>query len=494
AGWRMEIKKYPLLTSVAAWRPFASWQAWWDSDRRYCTATDANAYGGYYTQDECREVVRYAAERHITVIPEIEMPGHSEEVMAVYPECSCSGEAYKNNEFCPGKETTFRFLEDVLTEVMDVFPSHYIHIGGDEAEKTAWHTCPACQRRMTTEHLTDVDQLQSYLIQRIERFVNSRGRSIIGWDEILQGGLSPNATVMSWRGEEGGIRAAQLGHDVIMTPGSHCYFDSYQDAPHTQPKAMGGFLTLEKVYSYNPLPAALTAEQGRHVLGVQANLWTEHIPTPEHADYMIWPRLLALSEVAWSAPERKEWTPFRQLALRESACLRQLGHHPFDLATEVGERRQAQQPVEHRARGCNVTYNQAFSPYYPAGGPAALVDGHCGGWTHTDGTWQGFVGRDLDVTLDLGRRQKVSEIEITFMQNIQAWIHLPAEVFVDVSADGQRYRQAAVLRPDIDEAENYRLATLRARINAPRTRFIRLRATKPERKGGWLFTDEIILR
>ena len=247
AGWRIEIKKYPRLTQFAAWRSKPLWKDWWFGDRLYAEEGSPEAHGGYYPQDDIRELVKYAADRYITIIPEIEMPAHSEEVLTAYPELSCTHEPYKQADFCVGNEKTYEFLENVLTEVMELFPSEYIHIGGDEAGKASWPNCPLCQKRMKEENLADVNELQSYLIQRIEKFVNSKGRQIIGWDEILDGGLAPNATVMSWRGTEGGLAAVNSGHKAVMTPGGYCYLDSYQDAPHTQPMAFGPYMPLQKV-------------------------------------------------------------------------------------------------------------------------------------------------------------------------------------------------------------------------------------------------------
>ena len=253
AGWRMQIDSYPRLTSFAAWRPQHTWKEWWAAERLYAEEGQDGVYGGYYTKEQMRELVEYARQKHIEVIPEIEMPSHSEEVLAAYPELGCSGEAYKDSDFCIGNEAVFEFLEKVLTEVMEVFPSKYIHIGGDEAGKKHWKTCPKCQQRMQDEGLANVDELQSYMIRRIERFVNSKGRQIIGWDEILEGGLAPEATVMSWRGTEGGIEAMNQGHDVIMTPGRYCYLDHTQDAPFQEPESIGGYLPLDSVYVYEPV-------------------------------------------------------------------------------------------------------------------------------------------------------------------------------------------------------------------------------------------------
>lgn len=310
-GWRLEIKKHPELTTKAAWRTHQTWKEWWQSNRQYACEGDSNAYGGYYTQKEAREVVAYAARHGITVIPEIEMPGHSEEVLAVYPHLSCYETPGKSKELCLGNEATFRFLEDVLTEVIAIFPSQYIHIGGDEADKAAWQQCKKCQKRITVEKLKDEAGLQSYGVARIAQFLIKQGRTPICWDEILEGGLPSQATVMAWRGEVGGISAAQAGHYVIMTPDSYCYFDHYQADPLEEPFALGGYLPLEKVYFYEPVPSQLTRAEAKHVLGAQANIWTEFIPTTAHLEYMVFPRLLALSEVVWSSPTQRNWDDFK---------------------------------------------------------------------------------------------------------------------------------------------------------------------------------------
>lgn len=321
-GWRIEIKKYPRLTEKGAYRKQTQvGHCDYYFPRRY----DGIEKRGFYTQDEIREIVRYAADRFITVIPEIEMPGHSSAALACYPELSCGlGKTYVVRDYydvfdevyCP-KEHTFRFLEDVLTEVIDLFPSHYIHIGGDECPKKAWKKCSHCQALMKQLNLPDESALQSWFIHRIEKFVNSRGRDIIGWDEILEGGLAPRATVMSWRGEAGGIEAARQQHSVIMTPGEYCYFDFYQENPEEAPLAIGGYVPLDKVYSYNPLPGELTAEEQKYIIGVQANIWGEYIQTPDYFEYMTFPRLIAMSEVQWTQPERKDFASFARRLDRE---------------------------------------------------------------------------------------------------------------------------------------------------------------------------------
>lgn len=314
-GWRIEIKKYPKLVEVGSHR---SQTQVGRSDYYYPRRFDGKKQAGYYTQEEIREIVKYASDRFITVIPEIEMPGHASAALASYPELSCGlRKDYVVRDYfdvfdevyCP-KEHTFDFLENVLVEVMELFPSHYIHIGGDECPKKAWKKCIHCQTLMKKEGLPDEEALQSWFIHKIEQFVNSRGRDIIGWDEILEGGLAPNATVMSWRGEEGGIIAARQKHKVIMTPSKRCYIDYYQESPEYAPLAIGGFLPLDSVYFYNPLPAGLTTEEQSYIIGTQANIWGEYIQTPEAFEYMAFPRLLAMSEVQWTQPEYKDFVFF----------------------------------------------------------------------------------------------------------------------------------------------------------------------------------------
>lgn len=312
-GWRIEIKKYPKLTEIGSVRKETMAGKNFDP-----YVGDGKPYGGYYTQDEIKEVVAYAAERHITVIPEIEMPGHSLAALAAYPELGNGTGPYKvattwgvfPQIYAPS-ERTFTFLEDVLTEIMELFPSEYIHIGGDEAPKAEWESGKIAREVIQREGLKDAHELQSYFIKRIERFLNANGRQIIGWDEILEGGLAPNATVMSWRGTEGGIAAARQKHPVIMTPTSHCYFDYYQNDQESQPLAIGGYLPLEKVYSFEPVPSELSSEEARFIKGAQGNVWTEYMKSEDQVTYMALPRMSALSEVVWTQPEKKSWTSFK---------------------------------------------------------------------------------------------------------------------------------------------------------------------------------------
>lgn len=494
AGWRLEIKKYPLLTEFAAWRTDPTWKQWWNGGRKYVRFDAPGAYGGYYTQDDIREILEYARQHYITVIPEIEMPSHSEEVLAAYPQLSCSGEPYKNSDFCVGNEETFTFLENVLTEVMELFPSEYIHIGGDEAGKSAWKTCPKCQKRMKDEHLANVDELQSYLIHRIEKFLNNHGRHLLGWDEILQGGIAPNATVMSWRGEEGGIAAVTSGHRAIMTPGAYCYLDSYQDAPYSQPEAIGGYLPLKKVYSYNPVPASLTAEQAKLVYGVQGNLWVEYIPTPEHVEYMIYPRILALAETAWSAPERKSWPDFHARALSAVADLQAKGYHPFDLKKEIGSRPESLQSVSHLALGKKVIYNSPYSSHYPAQGNTALTDGIRGDWTYGDGSWQGFISDNrLDVTIDMEKETSIHSVTAAFMQVVGAEVFLPETVVISISDDGTHFTELRKQHFEVSKETPIRFTDISWQGEA-KGRYVRYQAQAGSEFGGWIFTDEIIVK
>ncbi|GHB86912.1 glycoside hydrolase family 20 protein [Persicitalea jodogahamensis] len=523
AGWRLEIEKYPALTQRAAWRTHRTWKEWWASPRRYSREGDPNAYGGYYTQDEARELVAYAARRGITVIPEIEMPGHSEEVLAVYPHLSCSGEPYANSEFCLGNDSTFTFLEDVLTEVLDIFPSKYIHIGGDEASTKAWKKCPKCQRRIKEHNLADEHALQSYAVRRMDQFLEKKGRKMIGWDEILHGDtpeapLAEGATVMSWRGESGGIAAAQKGHDVIMTPGGYVYFDSYQANPTTQPEAIGGFLPLKKVYGYEPIPKELTPTQAKHVLGAQANIWTEYVPTMEHLEYMVFPRLLALSEVVWSDSSARDWPGF-QRRLQDHYLLLQrrnvnyyrpgvdleilANFQPNEWAARVEFRSEQYQPeirytldgseptarssryagpfsvkesasikaalyrdgaaigpvaalpVDfHKAFGKPITYGIRYTNSYPAQGDGTLVNGNRGSFTYGDQQWLGFEGIDMDVTIDLEKVQPLQEVQIGLMQLTGPGVYMPRYVEVSLSQDGKTFSAPVRVERTVPESVN----------------------------------------
>ena len=495
AGWRIEIESYPRLTQLAAWRTDSLWKRWWNGGRKYAEQGSDGTYGGFLTKDDIREIVAFAADRYMTVIPEIEMPSHSEEVMAAYPELSCTHGRNIQGDLCIGNEQTFAFLESVLEEVMELFPSKQIHIGGDEAAMNNWRSCPLCRKRMHDEGLETVQELQGYIIRRIERFVQSHGREIIGWDEILDGGTSTDATVMCWRGTERGIAAARQGHNVIMTPGEFCYFDSWQDAPYTQPEAIGGYLPLAKVYSYDPAPDSLDNRIAERIRGVQANLWAEYIPTPEQAEYMLYPRLLALAEVAWSSPKVKDFDDFHKLALEHTAALRSGGVNAFDLSTETGNRPEAEQPTEHLALGSSVIYAEdaEYFPSYAAGGNEALVDGLRGGWSYGDRRWQGFVnGRGVDVTIDLGLIRELHFIGADFMQMCGPEVFMPSEVIISVSDDGSNFTELAHIRHEVVKDEGASFKNF-AWEGLAKGRYIRYQALHGP-FGGFLFTDEIVIK
>lgn len=496
-GWRIEIKQYPKLQEIAGYRDQTLVGHLRESPRVY----DGKRYGGYYTQEEVKEIVQYAQDRFITIIPEIEMPGHAQAALAAYPELSCTGEDIKvktewgvsEEVYCPTEET-FTFLENVLSEVMELFPSKYIHIGGDECPKTRWKESAFCQDLIQREDLEDEEGLQSYFIQRIEAFLNQNGRQIIGWDEILEGGLAPNATVMSWRGEEGGIQAAREGHDVIMSPTSHCYLDYYQSQHPDEPLAIGGFLPLEKVYQYHPVPEALTEEEAKFILGVQGNLWTEYITTPEKAEYMAFPRALALAEVAWTQQDNKDQNGFIQrleehLKWMKAAginaanplyhlktSLSQEANGDWELSfTNLAEAGQIyyttdgsapttaalayQGPILLKASG--IYTGQAFSegqaigrsasinfqkhlatdaqlelknepsPVYNAGGNSAIINGIIGSdEKYGDKEWLGFAGDDFEGSIELKTPGTLENIQFRFFNAPGQWIYPPKSVEV----------------------------------------------------------------
>ena len=327
-GWRIEINAFPKLTEIGYWRDGTMVGKY--DQQEY----DTIRYGGFYTQEEIKEVVAYAKERHINVVPEIEMPGHSLAALAAYPELSCTGGPFQvaqgwgvfEEVYCAGNEKVFEFLETVMDEVLELFPSEYIHIGGDESPKTRWKNCEKCQKRIADAGLADEHELQSYFIQRMERYLNAKGRKIIGWDEILEGGLAPNAAVMSWRGTEGGIAAAKESHYVVMSPGSPCYFDHYQvENKEEEPLAIGGYNPLHKVYAYEPIPKALNSYESKFIMGAQGNVWTEYMKTFSQVEYMALPRMLALSEVLWSQPEDKNYQDFLKRLKINTQLLEQMG-------------------------------------------------------------------------------------------------------------------------------------------------------------------------
>ena len=496
AGWRIEIKAYPELTNYAAWRTSPTWKEWWNGDRKYVEEGSKGAYGGYLTQAEAKELVKYAADRYVTIIPEIEMPGHSEEVLAAYPHLKCTNNPEHQGDLCIGKEETFELMQGILDEIIEIFPSEYIHIGGDEAGKQNWLLCEDCAQRMREEGLESVDELQSYMIHRIEEYLNAQGRQIIGWDEILQGGLAPNATVMSWRGEEGGLAAAKAGHNVVMSPHAYCYIDAPQDAPYSQPESIGGYLPLEKVYSYEPVPETMAEEVGRYIKGVQANLWAEFIPTDDHYEMMLWPRAIAIAEIGWSQPEQRDYKAFRRRAVSIVDDMIKRGYTPFDLKKEIGNRPEAKHSVKHLALGKPVSYiapSRYYAPKYEAAGDATLTDGLRGTWTYADGRWQGFLGRGgVDVIIDLEQVTTVHSIAADFMQICGPGVFMPCLVEIAVSSDGENYECIAAIEHEvvIDELPSFKSFGWQGEVEA---RYIRYKAHR-SKYTGFLFVDEIVVK
>ena len=555
-GWRIEIDKYPKLTSETAFRTESDWRKWWDGrDRKYLPEGTPGAYGGYYTKEDIREIVKHAASKHINIIPEIEFPGHSEEVLMAYPELSCSGKPYQNGDFCIGNELSFTFMEDVLAEVIDLFPSEYIHVGGDEAGKSAWKKCPKCQALMKEKGMKNVDELQSYMIHRAEEFLNSKDRKLIGWDEILEGGLAPEATVMSWRGEDGGIKSARMGHDVVMTPGNYMYLDFYQADPKTQPYAIGGYTPLKKVYSYDPVPAdSLTVEECRHILGVQANTWTEYIQTPEHLEYMMFPRALAVAEIGWTSQELRTWEDFKPRMNAHISKLQGMGIRTFTLSDELEVTMQVdtagreievildaeKYPAEiryttdgsvpvassalyagpitvqdsahikaaifrdgvlqgtptekkvdyHRAINKPIHYNSKLYEGYMAGGTNALLDGYRGGLTYLDGRWQGYLD-DLDCVIDMEEETDIHKVSIRFMQLIGPGVFQPGQVELLTSEDGENFISRGIV-PTTVPADDPDLLFQEYTFDGNwKTRYIRLKA--PRANPGFIFADEIVV-
>ena len=495
AGWRIEVESYPRLCNYAAWRTPATWKGWWYGDRAFVEQGSEGAYGGYLTKAEARELVAYAADRYMTIIPEIEMPGHSDEVIAAYPELGCTQRPERQGDLCIGKEATFEMMQAILDEIIEIFPSEYIHIGGDEASKSSWRECEDCKRRMQEEGLESVDELQSYMIHRIEKYLNARGRQIIGWDEILEGGLAPNATVMSWRGEEGGLAAAAAGHNVVMSPHAYCYIDAPQDAPPTQPEAIGGYLPLEKVYSYDPAPQSMAESVSKYILGVQGNLWAEFIPADEHYEMMLWPRAIAIAEIGWSELKERDYSEFRSRAVDIVERMARRGYAPFDLRNEIGNRPESLKPIEHKALGKSVEYllpSRYYGPQYAAAGDATLTDGLRGTWTYADGRWQGFLGRGgVDVIIDMGEVTHVESIAADFMQYCGPGVFMPCLVEIAVSEDGESWTKIADIEHEVvvEDVPSFKNFGWHGSTNA---RYIRYKAHR-SKFSGFLFVDEIVV-
>ena len=520
-GWRIEIKKYPKLTEVGAWRVDREDKPW-DSRPKQVSVEKAS-YGGFYTQEDIREMVAYAQSKFVTIVPEIEMPAHVTAALAAYPQYSCTGGPFTvlpggvwpiTDIYCAGNDSTFRFIEDILSEVIDLFPSKYIHIGGDEATKTEWEKCPKCKLRIKTEGLKNVGELQSYFIKRIEKFVNSKHKVLLGWDEIIEGGLPAEATVMSWRGFEGGIEAAKLGHDVVMTPTSDCYIDYYQGPMDQEPLSIGGYVPLSKVYNFSPVPPELDAAAAKHILGGQANLWTEYVPNFKHAEYMTFPRIAAMAEALWSPKDVRGWDDFSrriglmmkrydQMGINYSkssykvSAKSQYNPEKKELAVSLsselagieihfttdGSEPNAQSPaytepvlidktsvlkavsIENGAPA-EKTLNQSFNinkatakpvkylvPYsenYKGSGEYTLVNGIRGSTNHADGEWQAWSGTNMAIVIDLQQATEIHTISAGSLQSAGSYIFLPKKVEFYTSDDGFNFNKIAEVVNAVD--------------------------------------------
>lgn len=536
-GWRIEIKRYPKLQSVAAYRNETIIGHKKDSPHRF----DGKPYGGFYTQEEVKEIVAFAQKRHITVIPEIEMPGHARAALAAYPQLGCTGGPYQtatfwgvfDDVFCVGNDSTFTFLQNVLDEILPLFPSKYIHIGGDECPKVRWKSCPKCQKRMQENHLKDEHELQSYFIQKIEKYLNAKGKNLIGWDEILEGGLSPKATVMSWQGEAGGIAAAQQHHDVVMCPESHYYLDYYQSLQASEPIATAGFTPLEKVYRYEPIPAILNPIEQTYIKGIQGNAWSEYLVSEAQAGYMLFPRALAIAETAWSPKTQKDYDDFLQRLRLQEKVLKHRKVHYFDRYEEIQARFQTNtngsesiyltsslpnatirftedgsQPNTQSnvwkdglsifkptlikaqlfdkngaygqvweqwvnvnlATGKSITFKNApQTPYLPTDA-YALSNGIIGTHRYNTGQWIGFRGEDLEVVVDLGKSQSVQEIGISVLKYHWQRMWEPTELSFWISEDGKAYEKVGSFKDFPENAIN----TVSLKVQNKTARFIKV--------------------
>ncbi|NVO02149.1 MAG: family 20 glycosylhydrolase [Bacteroidetes bacterium] len=546
-GWRIEIKKYPKLTEIGAWRK----------------EEDGSTYGGFYTQADIKEVVAYAEKLHITVIPEIEMPGHAVAALAAYPHFSCTQQpiTVENNWgvfkdiYCAGNDSTFKFIEDVLTEVISLFPGPYIHIGGDEAPKYRWENCLKCQNRMKVEGLKNEGELQSYFVTRIEKFLSTKNKKLIGWDEILEGGLAPNATVQSWQGVNGAISAVNSGHDAIVSPTSHAYFDYPLKS-----------IDLKKVYKFDPVPDGILKENVHHILGGECNMWTEHAPQ-EKIDSKMFPRILAMSEVLWSPLEGKDYYAFNKRVQKNYSKLDYLGvkygfetqpisfdvkfdevekafkvalisgqkglkmnyttdgykptksstnyentlviNHSCELQASIFQGSQTEAEVFSRQlvlhKGINKKYKLTFHYHqnYSATGDNSLLDGQKGSTDFHDGLWQGFQKNDFEAVIDMGEITKITKISASFLQSMPSWIFFPEDVEYLVSDDGINFKTVAAIKNDaLQNLQETKLKEFDSNFENLQTRYIKVKAKKVgvcpdwhEAAGSeaWLFIDEIVI-
>ncbi|PKV50159.1 hexosaminidase [Aquimarina sp. MAR_2010_214] len=545
-GWRIEIKKYPKLTEVGAWRVDQENLHW--NARLPITAEDKATYGGFLTQEELKEIVKYAQSRNVEIIPEIEMPAHVSCAIAAYPHLSCnekpigvpSGGVWPITDiYCAGKESTFTFLEDVLAEVMEIFPSKYIHIGGDEATKTNWKKCQYCQKRIAEEGLQNEEELQSYFVKRMEKFINKHGKKLIGWDEILEGGLAPDATVMSWRGVKGGLEATAQGHDVVMTPNSHCYFDHYQGPQNEEPLAIGGYLPLSKVYQFDPIVDSMTAEEANHILGGQANLWSEYLPTKEQSQYMIYPRLAALSEAVWSTKNQKNWDDFSNripsmfqryeylginyakssylirpavetdLKKKSVSLTLQSEYTDADIRYALNNDRLEDTPLKyeqpivltkttivkaslfkdnkpisevfqdtivfHKGVASNIVYTIPYSDRYTGTGKSTLVNTLRGTKHFRDGQWQAWLKDDMEIVIDLEKEDTINHVIVGSMEHQGSGIYFPVAIEVFTGVDGKEFKKVGEVKQDYAANANIELKDFKINFEKHTARFIKVK-------------------
>ena len=555
-GWRIEIKKYPLLTQIGSKR---AQTVIGHNSGKY----DGKPYGGFYTQQQIRDIVKYAADRYITIGPEIDLPGHMQAALAAYPDMGCTGGPYEvwqkwgvsDNVLCAGNDKTLTFIDNVLKEITQLFPSKYIHVGGDECPKTQWQKCPKCQARIKALNLEAKDghsaeeRLQSYIITHASNYLKSLGRNTIGWDEILEGGLAEGATVMSWRGESGGIAAAKQHHDVVMTPNSYLYFDYYQSLDKAnEPLAIGGYLPLETVYSYEPMPKELTADEARHIIGVQANIWTEYMPTFKQMQYMALPRLAALSEVQWSQPALKDYNSFTNRLTEFTHMYDRLGYnyakHLYNVAIHVDSDNKWREILIHmttagnaeirytldgtkptanstlytgaivlqksakiraaafrngkrssvtsqdinfnKATACPVELLQPTHKNYTYKGGATLTDGLLGDKGFGTGRWLGFSGNDLEAVIDLKQNTDVSSVSLNTCVDKGSWIFDARNIEVSVSADGKSFTKVASKSlPALEEQTPDNIYTYELTFPQTTTRYVKVTATSEHNIPEW---------
>ena len=555
-GWRIEIKKYPLLTQIGSKR---AQTVIGHNSGKY----DGKPYSGFYTQKQIRDIVKYAADRYITIVPEIDLPGHMQAALAAYPDMGCTGGPYEvwqkwgvsDNVLCAGNDKTLTFIDNVLKEITQLFPSKYIHVGGDECPKTQWQKCPKCQARIKALNLEAKDghsaeeRLQSYIITHASNYLKSLGRNTIGWDEILEGGLAEGATVMSWRGESGGIAAAKQHHDVVMTPNSYLYFDYYQSLDKAnEPLAIGGYLPLETVYSYEPMPKELTADEARHIIGVQANFWTEYMPTFKQMQYMALPRLAALSEVQWSQPALKDYTSFTNRLTKFTHLYDRLGYnyakHLYNVAIHVDSDNKWREILIHmttagkaeirytldgteptvnstlytgaivlqksakiraaafrdgkrssvtsqdisfnKATACPVELLQPTHKNYTYKGGATLTDGLLGDKGFGTGRWLGFSGNDLEAVIDLKQNTDVSSVSLNTCVDKGSWIFDARNIEVSVSADGKSFTKVASKSlPALEEQTPDNIYTYELTFPQTTTRYVKVTATSEHNIPEW---------